>query len=198
MRCLPSIVFVTCLLCGLDAISSEPAKPQVGKAKVNWSNLPGVDGKQHSLADLKSREVIVLAITCNHCPIAIEYYERMKEFAAAHCGPEGKVALVAISLSDLETDLLPRMKEMSKRRGFNFPYLRDETEQVGKDLGATHTPQFFVLDRQRVLVYRGAWDNNLNVTKVSRHYVADAVAAALAGKVPPVAATRAPGCLIQY
>lgn len=180
------------------AAESEPTLPQVGQAKIAWQDLPGVDSRSHALADLAQREVVVVAITCNHCPIAIEYYGRMKEFARSHCGSDGKVALVAISLSDLETDRLPRMKEMARRQRFNFPYLHDETQQVGKLLGATITPQFFVLDRSRTLVYRGAWDDNLNPSKVARQFVPEAVAALLAGKKPPVAETKAKGCPVNY
>lgn len=188
------------LLLGLSnrASSAEPPKIEVGRAQIAWQDLPGVDGQSHALADLADRDVVVVSITCNHCPIAIEYYGRMKEFVRRHCGSEGKAALVAISLSDLETDRLPRMKEMARRQGFNFPYLHDATQQVGKDLGATITPQFFVLDRNRTLVYRGAWDDNLNGTKVKARYVESAVMAVLDGKPVPVAETKAKGCLIDY
>ncbi len=181
-----------------DALSAQPPKVVVGQARISWQELPGVDGQRHDLAELADREVVVIAITCNHCPIAIEYYERMKEFAQRHCGPGAKVALVAISLSDLETDRLERMKEMAERRGFNFPYLYDANQEVGKALGATNTPQFFVLNRERVLVYRGAWDDNLNVARVNQRYVENAVAALVSGTPLSVAETRAKGCIISY
>jgi hypothetical protein len=108
------------------AAATEPAKPGAKLTGISWKDVPGVDGKKHSLADLDSREIVVAAVTCNHCPIALEYYDRMKEFSR-RCGPGAKVALVAVSLSDWETDRLPRMKELAKRQNFNFPYLWDET-----------------------------------------------------------------------
>jgi peroxiredoxin len=180
------------------AVACQAAEtlPVVGKAKPNWAKLPGVDGKEHSLADLK-QDVIVVAVTCNHCPIAIEYYERMKEFAAKNAGSE-KVAVVAISVSDWETDLMPQMKEMAAKKGFNFAYLHDESQKVGKELGATNTPQFFVLNRERVMMYRGPWDDDINPSRVSKRYVEDAVAALLAGKSPVVGEKRPRGCLIDY
>lgn len=180
------------------ADSKDAAKVVVGKTTATWEKLPGVDGKEHSLADLKDRELVVVAITCNHCPIAIEYIERMNEFAAKYGGEKGKVALVAISVSDMETDKLPRMKEMAKRRGFKFAYLYDESQKIAKELGATNTPQFFVLDRNRVLAYRGAWDDEVNATKVKEKHVEEAVEALLAGKTPLVSETAARGCLISY
>jgi peroxiredoxin len=176
----------------------EPAKVVVGKSQPSWKSLPGTDDKEHSLADLKDREVIVVAITCNHCPIAIEYFERLNEFAKKHCGEKGKVALVAISVSDMETDKLPRMKEVAKRQSFAFPYLYDGSQQIAKDLGATNTPQFFVLDRHRTLAYRGAWDDDVNATKVKERHVEEAVKALLANKQPLVTETTAKGCLISY
>ncbi|MFN0018086.1 MAG: thioredoxin family protein [Pirellulaceae bacterium] len=190
--------FILGLAIALGASAAEPTKVEVGKTTIFWSELPGVDGRKHSMAEFDKCEVVVIATTCNHCPIAIEYYERMKEFSLRYCGKEGKVALVAVSLSNLETDRLPRMKQMAKRQGFNFPYLYDESQELGKSLGATNTPQFFVLDRNRLLVYRGAWDDNLNATHVQRTYVVDAIEALLAGKSPSVAETKAKGCPIDY
>src|SRR5690349_3712322 len=190
---------VVCVaLASLARTEEEARKAEVGKAKPTWSNLPGTDDEKHSLADLKKSEVIVIAVTCNHCPLAIEYYDRMKDFATKFCGTDGKVAMVAISVSELETDRLPRMKEMAERKRFNFAYLYDESQESAKSLGATNTPQFFILDKNRVLVYRGAWDDNFNSTKVTKQYVEESVAALLAGKKPEVAETKAPGCIVTY
>ena len=193
-------VVATVIVIGLaaGARGDEPTTVPIGQAKVSWRDLQGVDGKKHALADLNKHELVVVVVTCNHCPIAIEYYDRMKEFVRKYGGADGKVALVAISLSNLETDRMDRMKEMSKRREFNFPYLHDASQQVGKKLGATNTPQCFILNQNRVLVYRGAWDDNINVAQVAHHYVDEAIDALLAGKVPPVTETKAKGCLIRY
>lgn len=193
------LMFGFCTLLFLvSAIVAEDDRPKVGAAKPTWKDLPGVDDKKHSLEDLAGKEIVVVAVTCNHCPIAQEYIDRMKDFAAKYCGTKGKVALVAIVVSHEETDRLPRMKEVWKEKGFNFPYLYDESQKVGKALGATHTPQFFVLNRDRVLVYRGAWDNSVNPARVKTRYVEDAVKAVLDGKMPGVTETKAKGCRITY
>ena len=180
------------------AAAQQRGPAAVGTVRANWTDLPGVDGKRHSLADLASKDVVVVAITCNHCPIAIEYYDRMKEFVKRKCGPDSKISLVAISVSDVETDKLPRMKEMAERKKFNFAYLHDESQQTAKQLGAIVTPQFFVLNKDRVLIYRGAWDDNVNQSLVKTRYVEEAIAAALAGRTPAVTETKARGCLIDY
>lgn len=186
------------LVSGSNAGAADRDRLVRSPIKADWRDLPGVDGKLHSLADLADRDVVVVAITCNHCPIALEYIGRMKAFAERHCGPDGKVSLVAISLSHLETDKLPRMKELSQRNGFNFPYLYDASQQSGKNLGATITPQYFVLNRDRTVVYKGGWDDDVNESKVKVHFVESAVEAALAGKRPTLKESRARGCLIDY
>jgi peroxiredoxin len=180
------------------AQGADLERADVGKSKPTWHDLPGVDGKSHSLADLDSKDAVVVAITCNHCPIALEYFDRLKAFARQHDSTDSKVALVAISLSDLETDKLPRMKELAQRHQLNFPYLHDASQRVGKELGATVTPQFFVLNQNRTLIYRGAWDDNVNVAKVKTRYVEAAVSAVLEGKLPATRETRARGCVISY
>jgi peroxiredoxin len=185
------LLLVATLLPMSIAGSAEPSA-------IAWRDLPGVDDKQHSLADLADREVVIVCVTCNHCPIALEYFERLKSFASEHCQKDDKAALVAVSVSHLEADKLDRMKVLAERQGFNFPYLYDESQAIGKALGATHTPQFFVLDRERRIAYSGPWDDNINATKVKTRYVEDALAALLAGKAPAVAKAKPIGCLITY
>lgn len=189
---------VALLLATAVASAAEPKKVNVGEAKISWQDLPGADGKKHSSSDLKDRDVIVLVVTCNHCPIALEYFDRIKDFASKYCDESQKVALVSLSVSKLETDGLERMTEVAKRKSLNFPYLFDATQKIGRDLGATCTPQFFVLDKRRVLVYRGAWDDELNVSKVTKRYVETAVNELLAGKPLSLKETKAKGCEIEY
>lgn len=183
-------------------VAADPlaAPPAAAERPPSWKNLPGVDGKLHSLTDLAGAKAVVVVVTCNHCPIAIQYYDRMKAYVKQQqgLGGGGRVALVAISVSDLETDQLPRMKEMAQRQEFNFPYLQDRSQRIARDLQATVTPQCFVFNEQRKVVYRGAWDDNVNAARVTSRYVEEAVAAVLAGKPPVIAETKPRGCLIDY
>jgi hypothetical protein len=116
----------------------------------------------------------------------------MNEFVAA----EPAAALVAVNLE--EGDTLDTMGRVARDRGFKFPYLRDASQDLGRKLGAVGTPEFFVLNRAREVIYRGAWDDGLPAGKVKGHYVEDAVKAALAGKAPAVTETKPIGCSISY
>jgi peroxiredoxin len=170
----------------------------VGDAAPAWSDLEGVDGKKHTLADLAGKDVVVVVFTCNSCPVATDYEERIKAFTKKHAGPEGKVGLVAINVNRVAEDQLPKMKERAEASGFDFPYLYDESQQIGKKFGAAFTPEFFVLDRDRRVVYMGGMDDNSDVAMVKHHYLTDAVEAALAGKSPEVTEAPAIGCRVRH
>ncbi len=170
----------------------------IGDAAPAWSALPGVDGKEHSLADLKGKEAVVIVFTCNSCPYAVDYEERLIAFSKKHCGPQGKVALVAVNVNTVEEDRLPAMKTRAAQRNFNFPYLFDESQKIARDYGATFTPEFFVLSQQRKIAYMGAMDDNTDAAKAKIHYVEAAVEAVLAGKSPEVKETVAVGCQVRY
>ncbi|MCS6852378.1 MAG: thioredoxin family protein [Gemmataceae bacterium] len=173
-------------------------KLNIGDPAPSWSNLPGVDGKNHSLSDLKDKDVVVVCITCNHCPVAVAYEDRIINFVKKHCGPESKVAFVAINVNNLEADRLPKMIERAKEKGFNFPYLHDESQRIGREFGATVTPEFFVLNKERKVVYMGAMDDSNDPSKVKVNYLEAAVEAALKGDKPSQAETKARGCSVKY
>jgi peroxiredoxin len=109
-----------------------------------------------------------------------------------------KVAVVALSVSTEPDDRLDRMKERARAKGFNFPYLFDGSQKIGRQLGATVTPEIFVLDKERKIIYMGAFDDSLSVAKVTRKYLEEALDAALAGKPIPSVETRPVGCSIEY
>ncbi|MBI3462844.1 MAG: thioredoxin family protein [Planctomycetes bacterium] len=169
-----------------------------GDAAPAWSNLPGVDGKQHSLADLKDKQLVVVVFTCNSCPVAVDYQDRIIAFAKKHAGPNDPVAVVAINVNKIEADSLPRMKERAEEKGFPFPYLFDETQKIARDYGATYTPEFFVLNKDRKVVYMGGMDDSSNPATVTTNYLEPAVAAALRGEKPATVETVARGCTIRY
>ena len=170
---------------------------EIGDKAPAWKKLPGVDGKEHSLEDLKKNDVVVVFFTCNSCPYAVDYEDRVLAFAKKHSGKDSKVGLVAINVNLVEEDLLPAMKKKAEEKGFNFPYLFDESQQIAKDFGAGFTPEFFVLNKDRKVVYMGAFDDSPNADKVKTQHVENAVAAALAGKSPAVTETVPIGCRIR-
>ena len=169
----------------------------IGDAAPDWQGLPDTFGEPHSLAGLKDREVVVIAFTCNSCPYATDVEDRLIALAKRF-NAEGKCALIAINANKVAEDLPPQMKERAEAKGYNFPYLFDETQQVAKAHGASYTPEFVVLDKQRKVVYLGAFDDSADGKNVQHKYVEDAVAAALAGKTPVIAEMPAKGCAVRY
>lgn len=185
---------------GLPTLAAGKAKfnqvLEIGDAAPDWADLPGVDDQPHSLADYPDSRVVVIVFTCNHCPIAKAYEQRLLEFARDFA--DRKVQVVAISVSRSPVDRLDNMKLRAKERGYSFPYLSDESQKTGRAYGATVTPHVFVLDADRKVAYMGAFDDNANASRVEKCYVVDAVEALLEGKTPPVRESLQRGCEIDY
>lgn len=191
----------TAALLGLALVTSAQAgefnkKLSIGDSAPTWENLEGVDGKMHSLSNLKDKDVVVMVITCNHCPVAVAYEDRLINFTKKFASPDSKVAVVAVNVNNLEADKLPAMKERAKEKGFNFPYLYDASQKVGRAYGASVTPEFFVLNKERKIVYMGAMDDAQSNPKTN--YLEQAVEATLKGSKPEKTETRARGCSVKY
>ncbi|HEX4130164.1 MAG TPA: thioredoxin family protein [Pirellulales bacterium] len=170
----------------------------IGDAAPAWSNLPGTDGKSHSLADLKDKDAVVVVFTCNSCPVAADYEDRIIAMAKKFADPQGKAAVVAINVNKIPEDSLEKMRERAEAKGFPFPYLFDESQKIAKDYGATFTPEFFVLNRERKIVYMGGMDDNSNPAEVKTNYLDAGIEAAIAGSKPATTETVARGCMIRY
>ena len=168
----------------------------IGDAAPPFEKLAGTDDKPHSLADFKDAKAVVVIYTCNHCPVAQAYEDRLmavqKEYQAKG------VQLVAINVNNNEADKLEAMKERAGIKGFNYPYLYDASQKSAASYGASVTPHVFVLDGQRKIAYMGAVDDSLSSGDVTQPYLREALDAVLAGKAPAVAETRQVGCGIQY
>jgi len=171
--------------------------------------LPGVDGRDWSLSDFAQAKALVIVFTCNHCPTAQYYEERLKQLVRDYRSKG--VALVAINPNDPKsvrldelgwTDLSDSFEEMKIRaadQAFNFPYLNDgDTEAVSRKYGPVATPHAFLFDGERKLRYVGAIDDSERVQHVTKHYLRDALEAVLAGKEPTVAQTKAVGCSVKW
>lgn len=171
-------------------------KVDIGDKPEAWKDLEGVDGKTHSLSDYKKAKVLVIAFTCNHCPVANAYEARFNEFAKRY--KDDKVQFVAISVSDSDVDSLDNMKKRAKEQGYEFDYVQDLSQKTAKNYGALVTPHLYVLDKDHKIAYMGAFDDSMNPAKVENHYVEDAVKALLAGKTPEVKESLQFGCGIQY
>jgi peroxiredoxin len=198
----PVAVFLLIVLLGwaspVHAQGTFNKTRKIGDPCPTYTDLPGTDGKTHSLADLKDKEVVVLVMLTNHCTIAISYESRIIDFVKKHAGPESRVGFVAVNVNTLEIDRLPKMTERATEKGFNFTYLFDESQKLGHELGATVTPEFFVLNKERRIVYMGAMDDNNMAKAAKTHYLEAAIAAALKGETPAVTETQPRGCVVKY
>jgi thiol-disulfide isomerase/thioredoxin len=170
--------------------------------------LPGVDGRTYSLADFAGAKVLVIVFTCNHCPTAQAYEDRIIRLNAEYRGKG--VALVAINPNDPRavrldelgyTDLgdsFADMKIRAKAKGFSFPYLYDgDTQKTARGYGVLATPHVFIFDQRRKLRYVGRIDDS-EVKRVKSHDARSAIEALLAGKPVPVAKTRVFGCSTKW
>ena len=162
--------------------------------------LPGVDGKSWSLEDFVDHRVLVIAFSCNHCPYVIGCEDRMIAFARDY-EPQG-VAFVAINsnaVTTYEDDSFEHMVARAKEKGFTFPYLHDESQEVAIAYGALRTPHFFVFDVDRTLRYTGRMDDNpRNPGLETTHELRDAVDAVLEGQDVHVQLTNPIGCNVKW
>jgi peroxiredoxin len=187
------------LVCAAQAIAGTYNKQlSIGDSGPEWNNLEAAAGGTHSLSDLADKEVIVVCFTCNTCPYAVDYEDRLIALTSRFAKEGSRCALVAINANKVKDDLLPAMAERAKAKSFNFPYLHDATQQVAKSYGATFTPEFVVLNKERKVIYLGAMDDSPDGKNVKKRYVEDAVAAALAGQLPETKETPAVGCAVRY
>ena len=190
---------IAAVLAGIraDAGTYNPDR-DLGDVVDPWEDLPGTDGRRHSWSDLADRDAVVVVFTCNSCPYAVDYEERINDLAERHADADRRVAVLAINSNRIPEDALPAMKARAEAKQFRFPYLFDESQAVARAFGAVRTPEFFVLDRERRIVYMGAMDDSTTATAVKRRYVDDAVAAVLAGRAVEVAETAPVGCQIRF
>jgi peroxiredoxin len=161
--------------------------------------LPGVDGGTHTLDDYADATALALVQSCNHCPYVRAWEGRMIELQR-ELGPRG-FRLVAISSNDADKypeDSFEAMRSRAREQGFTFDYLSDESQDVARALGSQRTPEVFLFDRDRRLVYHGAIDDSRDETAVTQTYLRDAVEAVLAGEQPPVTETPPVGCSVKW
>jgi peroxiredoxin len=169
-------------------------------AKAPDFSLPGIDGRSYSLVSFKGKPIVVVFFTCNHCPYVQAWESRFVEVQRDYAAKG--VQLVGINSND-ETkypeDDVAHMKERAKDHGYNFPYLRDESQKVAEAWGPVATPDFYVLDKDRVIRYRGRLDDNIkDANAVTLRYLRDALDDLLAVKAVRVPLTPPFGCSIKW
>lgn len=189
------IVFLSSLILGGNLVSKGY---QPGDTATDFK-LKSVDGKMHSMSDYKDAKGFIIVFTCNTCPFAVKYEDRVNQLAKKYKS-RGYI-LLAINPNDPEVqpdDTYTLMKERAKDKGYAFPYLVDEGQKIYPQYGATKTPHVFLLDKNLIVKYIGAIDDNVDdATAVKEKYLENAIAALEDGKDPSPTLTKAIGCSIK-
>jgi len=172
---------------------------KIGSEMPNFS-LPNVDGREYSSDEFKTEKALIVIFSCNHCPYVQAYQDRMISMQRDYRGKG--VRMIAVNSNDssqYEDDSFEEMKKRAEDKNFNFLYLRDEDQTTAKDFAATHTPEVFVFDGSRRMIYHGKIDDNWkDEDKVRSQYLRDALDEYLAGKEISVPETFSIGCTIKW
>lgn len=174
---------------------------EVGDKAVDF-NLKNTDGEYVALSDYENEKGVIVIFTCNHCPYAQAWEQRIIDLHKTYA-PKG-YPVVAINPNDstvVPDDSYSAMQKRAKEKRYPFPYLLDARQNIFPAYGATKTPHVYVLENMNnefIVRYIGAVDNNYkNSGKVTKEYVADAVDALIKGKQPDLTKTKAIGCSIK-
>ena len=164
------------------------------------TKMKGVDGKSVSLTDVAGKAGTLVVFTCNHCPFAKAWEERIVELGNAYA--KKGIGVILINANDPAKNPEDGPEEMvlrAKARGMQFPYVVDETSAVARAFGASVTPEAYVFNKAGKLAYHGTIDDNRKEpTQVHAHYLKDALDAVVAGKAPALAETKGIGCGIKF
>jgi peroxiredoxin len=196
MRVIPIVfAFVSSFLIG-ESMVSEGYQPG---DKATDFRLKSVDGKMYSMSDYKDAKGFIVVFTCNTCPFAIKYDDRVNALAKKYKSK----GYVLFAINPNNPDAQPKdaynlMQAKAKDKGFVFPYLVDEGQKIYPQYGATKTPHVFLLDKNLVVKYIGAIDDNSDdASAVREKYLENAITALESGKDPSPEITRAIGCSIK-
>jgi len=174
---------------------------EIGDVAADFT-LKNIDGSMVSMKDYKKAKGFIVVFTCNHCPYAKAYEERIIALQNKY-GSEYQV--IAINPNDAKSypdDNFESMQVRAKEKGFNFPYLLDESQEIAKSYGATKTPHVYLLEKEKtvlVVKYIGAIDDNYkDANKVKKHYLENAITDLKEGNDPKVSKTLAIGCSVKW
>lgn len=193
------LFLLSLMLLSASVVNAQGYK--VGDTAEDFS-LKNVDGKQVSLADYPDTKGFVVVFTCNHCPYAQAYEQRIINIHNVYA-PKG-YPVIAINPNDPEIqpgDSYEAMQQRAEEKNYPFPYLFDESQDVYRKYGASRTPHVFLLNKEDgklKVAYIGTIDDNYkDESAVTQKYLADAIDALIAGKTPDPSFTKAIGCSIK-
>ncbi len=185
----------------VSAFTSTSTGYKVGDIATDF-NLKNIDGKMVSLSNFKEAKGFIVIFTCNTCPYAVAYEDRIEELNKKYASKGYPVVAIMPNNTDVKPgDNMEAMQARAKAKGFTFPYLMDEGQKIYPQYGATKTPHVYVLQKTskgNQVKYIGAIDDNYqDASAVNTKYVESAVDALLAGKEIKEKETRAIGCSIK-
>ena len=201
MKKLIKITSVLCLLIlGAFTLNGDGYEPGDDASDFN---LKDISDTMVTLADYKDAKGFIVTFTCNHCPFAVKYEDRI--IALNNKYKTKGYPVIAINPNDsiqYPSDAFSKMKVRAQEKGFNFPYLHDESQAVAKSYGALKTPHIYILKKEKKKLkvkYVGAIDDNYkDASKVKKKYAENALDELLAGKKVSVKKTKAIGCGIKW
>ncbi len=161
--------------------------------------MRSVDGSMHSIESVAGERGTLVVFTCNHCPYAVAWQDRL--VALANQSLERGIGTIAINSNDpneYASDSYEGMQTRAQELGMQFPYVVDETSDVARAFGAEKTPEVYLFNASGVLVYHGAVDDSQDPGSVRDHYLRDALEAVVSGGTVAQAETRAIGCTIKF
>jgi peroxiredoxin len=185
-----------------DRARADSGKPLAlgTTAPLASAKMKSADGKLVSIADVKGPKGTLVVFTCNGCPYARAWEERI--VALGNTYSKKGVGVLLVNANDpgiAGADTFDKIQARASDRGMQFPYAVDEGSGVARAFGASVTPEAFLFDKGGKLVYHGTVDDNHQEPgKVEKRYLKDALDAVLAGKAPPVAETKSMGCGIKF
>jgi peroxiredoxin len=196
-------ILLVCLagLLGLALTVIGPEKElEIGsKAPLVDLKMRDVSGQMLSLRDVAGKNGLLVIFSCNTCPWVAAWEDRY--LIVAQKAKELGIGMIAVNPNEAYRNRGDGFEDMQKRaqeKGYTFPYVLDEGSKLADAFGATRTPHVFLFNKELVLVYRGAIDDNArNPEAVTQHYLLDAMEAMASGKPIPVATTRSIGCTIK-
>jgi peroxiredoxin len=173
----------------------------IGDIATDFS-LENIDGKMVSLSDYKSAKGFIVIFTCNTCPYAVAYEDRVEALNKKYADQGYPVIAIMPNNTDVKPgDRMEAMRARAKAKGFTFPYLMDSGQKIYPQYGATKTPHVYILEKTKkgnIVKYIGAIDDNYkDAEAVTETYAEDAIDALLKNKEIKVKTTRAIGCSIK-
>jgi peroxiredoxin len=161
--------------------------------------MKSVDGREVAIADVAGKEGTLVIFSCNHCPFVKAWQDRIASIGNA--AKNKGVGVIVINSNDPAShpeDSFAEMQKRAQQLGFAFPYVVDATSDVARAFDATRTPEAFLFGKDGKLVYHGAIDDSQKADQVAKHFLQDAINAAIAGKDVPVKETKFVGCGIKF